>query len=470
MQELIYLEQSILRKIIENPEAFVQTVHELNDRYFNNLFHRKLIERIRDVFNKYKENIDCVLLQNELSKFVNNLNTTEIQEMEFVLMKPLIDEQKVKAYLELLGEHFLKNQLQKIAANMSELCNSKSYVNRKEIEPFIKRLDALYTTKYSSEIHDISDLFQEFLSERNSNSRPYIKTGWNNFNKNFLGIYRGCITVVGARPGMGITAFLCNLLLNTVDESELNYMIQIGESNKGIVSLMMSLISGISVSEINNNECMSEKNISLLKEAETTIQKMNLDIVFVSTLSLYELESMIRSKAIQYKIKMLIVGKIQYVYLENKSKYMTRDREIGIIMQSLKALAIELNICLILGSHVSRSAERRGNLMPILSDLRDSGYIEEFASLVLFLNRPEAYGIFEMEDGSSSNEKLIVTVSKNENGGSGNCLLRYQLLSQSVTDFIDENPYEPETNFYNKDTFLKLINDSNEFENKTPFQ
>jgi len=466
MEELMSMEQSILCNIIRNADFHIESFLRLKSVYFTNAFNRNLFQIIKDTNDKY-HCVDVLILQRKLNA---GSDTDNLLILEQILAKPNLDENQIKGYCDFLIQHYRKNQLRQIGNDIIEFCEEKTFIERNELVPFMKRMDILFTPGVPTGTLPISVLIDKFLISCKSPENHIIKTKWKQFNSAFYGLYRGQVTVVAARPGMGVTAFILNLLMDTATSEELNYLIGINETGPQISARMMSKVSGVSTEMIYLAEHMSDHTLKRLIETRSVLDTMNLAFEFKAQTSLFELENLIRVKTAQQKTKIVAIDKIQYVYLADKNKYMTREREIGVIMQRLKSLAVELNVCMLLASSVSRSAEHRGNTArPMLYDLKDSGSIEEYANNVIFLYRPEYYGLCEMEDGSPAHTKMEVILAKSKNRLSGTCLLQFIGKNSLIQDFPSSDEYDAENKFFSKEVFDKLIEDSEEFKGEFPF-
>jgi len=155
-------------------------------------------------------------------------------------------------------------------------------------------------------------------------------------------------------------------------------------------------------------------------------------------LSIFELRAKARRMKQQYKIEMIIIDYIQLMQAGDNNKG-NREQEISNISRSLKSLAKELDIPIIALSQLNRSVETRGGLKkPILSDLRESGAIEQDADMVLFIYRPEYYKIENMEDNTPSQGKAEVIIAKHRNGALEDIRLRF--IAQ-YAQFADEEDF-----------------------------
>jgi replicative DNA helicase len=170
---------------------------------------------------------------------------------------------------------------------------------------------------------------------------------------------------------------------------------------------------------------MLEKKIKTLEEAPLFIDD-------TPALSIFEFRAKVRRLVMQYKIELVI---IDYLQLMTAGVQASREQEVSTISRSLKAIAKELNVPIIALSQLNRSVEMRaGDKRPQLSDLRESGAIEQDADMVLFIHRPEYFGIFQDQAGNSLVGMAEIIVAKHRNGAIGDVRLQFK---KELTRFCD---------------------------------
>lgn len=229
------------------------------------------------------------------------------------------------------------------------------------------------------------------------------------FEKQIGSINKGELIVLGGRPAMGKTQFLVHLankistyhpvLFHTFDCSITN-----------ITNRFLANETGISYIQIEQNR-LNENQVEKLKQAKEQFSQKKLYLTNNSVLSWYQIKKYYQELVEYNGIEIII---IDYLQLLNDKSHRNREHEVASIMRYIKAIARELNVCVLVASQISRSVETRGGeKRPVLSDLRESGSIEEFADKVLFLYRPEYYGFTMDENGESTVNKMELIVAKN---------------------------------------------------------
>ena len=162
--------------------------------------------------------------------------------------------------------------------------------------------------------------------------------------------------------------------------------------------------------------------------------------IFCFVFSIFELRAKCRRLKLQHDIQLIIVDYLQL--MSGPPNIMSREQEVSSISRSLKSIAKELDVPIIALSQLNRSVEMRsGSKRPQLSDLRESGAIEQDADMVLFIHRPEKYGLFEDDDGNSLVGLAEILLSKNRNGPIGDIVLRFREEFAKFVE-LDEMPVD----------------------------
>ncbi len=295
----------------------------------------------------------------------------------------------------------------------------KPDIHEKDIIYQLEQL--LYDTKLHNivekESRSITDLVSESLKQLNGTTLTnIIKSGYEDFDDVFGGFGLGEYVVIGGRPGMGKTQLLVNLALNISVESPILYFtFDINDSM--LTYRFISSISGIAINDLLLYQLSDEQKEKLaLVEKEFTKHQIFIKDSYNNSISAFKAhcQKMIDEKG----VKVIFVD---YLQMMSSNKYhKNREIEISHISRELKSIAKEYNICVIATSQLSRAVESRGGeKIPMLSDLRESGAIEQDADKVIFIYRPEYYGYECDDEGNSSAGFTELIIAKNRNGRLG---------------------------------------------------
>jgi replicative DNA helicase len=259
------------------------------------------------------------------------------------------------------------------------------------------------------------------IIENLANDRPnknVIPTGFKYFDQEFGGLSLGELVVIGGRPAMGKSLFVLNLVSNICEQESILFF-SFDLTPSVLTARLLSDRTGISVTKIIHNQLINSDK-DLIKTAAKKLEKSKLFISDLGVANINETIQIITEHVAQYKTKIVV---IDYLQLLGIGKYNSgREAEIGHICRVLKMCAKEMNICILLLSQLSRAVEVRGSSKkPQLSDLRDSGSIEQIADKVWLLYRPEYYMIDELDDVDSTptDSLMMLYVAKNKNGKIG---------------------------------------------------
>ncbi len=213
------------------------------------------------------------------------------------------------------------------------------------------------------------------------------------------------LVIFAGRPAMGKTQFLIHLA-NSIAE---NHSVMYYSLDLNISDLSLRFLANESGISYNQN-----KERSSIFKVKNNFKNKKIHLVDSPVNSLFQFKQYLKNQIIKLNIEVVF---IDYLQLLSDKNYRIREQEISSIMKNLKSLAKELNVCFILASQLSRSVELRGgDKRPILSDLRESGSIEEYSDKVIFIYRPEYYQLTMDEHGESTLNKGELIVAKNNTG------------------------------------------------------
>ncbi len=251
-----------------------------------------------------------------------------------------------------------------------------------------------------------------------------VATGFNDLDRVTSGWQKSDMIVVAARPGMGKTAFVISMARNVA--VDFKHPVAIFSLEMSSVQLVNRLISGeaeIPAEDIRKGK-FTKKEFEQFFHRTKQLSEAPLFIDDTPALSIFELRAKCRRLKQQHDIQLVIIDYLQL--MSSGGKGGNREQEISTISRSIKEIAKELDVPIIALSQLSRNVETRGgDKRPMLSDLRDSGAIEQDADIVCFIYRPEYYGLTEWADGTPCNSQGEIIVAKHRNGSLKDVRLRF---------------------------------------------
>jgi replicative DNA helicase len=319
------------------------------------------------------------------------------------------------------------------------------------------------TLMLDTPLKDLSQLAHEVLTKKSLfNTMP---TGFKDLDQLLEGFAEGELIVVGGRPAMGKTLFLLSLALNMSKTYPLLYL-SYDLSEYRLIIRILSALSGIEGQNIANLS-LSEEEKRRLEQIDWSHYQLTLQAEPHQTVDIL-LEYCTREIE-KRGIRIIMIDFLQLLHFNRYRRY-NRDAEMDEICRKLKTFARQHQVCIVAASSLNRSAEYRHygteGMRPQLSDLRDSGSIEQLADKVLFLYRPEYYKIYEDTFGISMRGILEVDIAKNTAGSTGEICLKYNGIQIKDLEKSPENAVEYVVDDYVKDRLKEL---GIEKENMIPF-
>ena len=254
-----------------------------------------------------------------------------------------------------------------------------------------------------------------------------VPTGFTDLDRMTNGWQPSDLVILAARPGMGKTSLVLALARNAaMDFNQGIAMFSLEMSGVQLVQRLISMEAEISGEKMRSGKMEDYE----WQQMHTAVERLSDAPIYIDDtpgINIFELRAKCRRLHMQHGISMVIIDYLQLMSAGNTSKNGNREQEISAISRSLKGLAKELNVPVIALSQLSRAVETRGGTKrPQLSDLRESGAIEQDADMVAFIYRPEYYDILEDEEGQSLKGIGEVIVAKNRHGATDTIKLRWQ--------------------------------------------
>lgn len=252
------------------------------------------------------------------------------------------------------------------------------------------------------------------------------------------GFQNSDLIILAARPGMGKTSLALTLALNAAKAGFPVGIFSLEMPSIQLGQKFIAMQAGISVQRQRTGR-LSESDLTIMQEATEDIMKLKIMVDDSSSITITGMKARARRMVEKHGVKMIIVDYLQLISAGAESKTGNREGEIRVISGGLKIIAKELNVPVIALSQLSRAVEARGNKRPQLSDLRESGSIEQDADLVTFLYRPGYYNITETEEGVVTDGQTEFIIAKQRNGGLGSVMLKF---IPNLTMFVDHDSGE----------------------------
>ena len=269
-----------------------------------------------------------------------------------------------------------------------------------------------------------------------------VPSGLTNLDRITSGWQKSDLIIVAARPAMGKTAFTLSIARNAaVEFGKAVAFFSLEMSAVQLVNRLISAETSIAADKLKKGT-LEDYEWTQLSERVERLAEAKIFIDDTPAINIFELRAKCRRLKMQHDIQLIVVDYLQLMSGSTGEKTRVsgnREQEISMISRSLKSIAKELNIPVIALSQLSRAVETRGgDKRPMLSDLRESGSIEQDADMVIFLYRPEYYGFDQDDDGNSSRGVAEIIIAKHRNGATDTAKVKFIAQNAKFTD-LDNN-------------------------------
>ena len=283
------------------------------------------------------------------------------------------------------------------------------------------------TSEFRTSAEVVNTVMENIYKMKNQKSRiTGIRTGYKDLDDTTNGLQRGDLIILAARPSMGKTAFALNLALNAaqLQTEQAVAVFSLEMPAEQLIQRMMSTKSEVDGMKIRSG-FLNNDEMNSLAEAATEMRAMKIYIDDTPGVRVSEIFSKCRKLNAEHGLSLVVIDYIQLITGNGKNSD-NRQQEVSEISRSLKALARELKVPVIALSQLSRKVEERTEKIPMLSDLRESGAIEQDADIVMFLYREAYYAKLKDKDESVTNESVDVIIAKHRNGATKNITLSFE--------------------------------------------
>lgn len=413
----IEAEQSVIGSMIMDREAIVVAAGILHSEDFYGKQYGIVFEAMVELNDEGKP-VDLITLQDRLKE---KDVPPEVSSLEFVrdLITAVPTSANIKYYANIVAEKAILRRLIRINEEIANTC----YVGKESLETILedteKKVFDLVQRKGSNEYVPIREVVMNAMNRieiasKNKGVVTGIPTGFIDLDYRTAGMQPSDLILVAARPSMGKTAFVLNIAQYVAfKQNKTAAIFSLEMSKEQLVNRLFSLESKVDSQHIRTGN-LSDAEWEKLIESAGIIGKSNLIIDDTPGISISELRSKCRKYKLEHNLELVIIDYLQLMSGSGSGRSDSRQQEISDISRSLKALARELSVPVIALSQLSRAVEQRPDHRPMLSDLRESGAIEQDADVVMFIYRDEYYNHDSDMKGISE-----IIIAKQRNGPIG---------------------------------------------------
>ena len=452
--QAIDLEEVVLGAMMIDKKGVDEVIDILNSEAFYKESHQYIFEAILSLFEN-SEPIDLLTVSSQLKKD----NRLELAGGDFYLIS-LTQKVSSSAHIEFHARIILQKYIQRSLIKISNEIIEESYDETKDVFDLLDKAEAKLYDVTQGNIKKSSETAQSLVIQAkkkieaisNKDGLSGIPSGFDKIDKLTSGWQESDLIIIAARPGMGKTALTLSMARNiAVTQNIPVAFFSLEMSSVQLITRLISSETGLSSDKLRTGR-LEKHEWEQLNVKVKSLEKAPLYIDDTPSLSIFDLRAKARRLASQNGIKLIIVDYLQLMTGGGSQKNGNREQEISMISRNLKALAKELSVPVIALSQLSRAVETRGgSKRPLLSDLRESGAIEQDADIVSFIYRPEYYKIDEWDDEqhTPSEGQAEFIIAKHRNGGLENIRLKF-IGHLGKFDNLDDFDSPFDTEFHSK--------------------
>lgn len=438
------LEEAVLGASMLEKDTFAQVLEIIqSEECFYVDAHQKIYAAMRRLFDKGTP-VDLLTITEELRK-TNELELIGGAYFLTRLTMSVLSSAHVESHARIVMEKFIQRELIRISGSVI----SDAYEDSTDVFDLLDKAESgLYeiTDKHlRKNFKSLNEVLIRTVNEIEENRKKTdditgVPSGFASLDRLTAGWQKTDLIILAARPSVGKTAFALNLAMNAAMNASKQFPVAVFSLEMGagqIVKRMLSAVTEVSMESITRGK-MAEHEFVQLSQRMSKLSQAKIFLDDQAALNIFELRAKARRLKQKHDIQLIIIDYLQLMQA-NVDKSGNREQEISKISRDLKALAKELEVPIIALSQLNRSVEtRKESKVPQLSDLRESGAIEQDADLVMFLYRPEYHGINNDAMGETIEGETQIHIAKHRNGSTGMEKVRFIKEYQKFVDMDND--------------------------------
>ena len=432
----IEAEQAVIGAMLMDKEAILTSSEIVSGDDFYQSAYGVIFDAIVEIYNEGKP-VDLITLQSRLKE---KDVPAEISSLEFVrdLVAAVPTSANVKYYAEIVAEKAMLRRLIKLNEEIENMC----YLGKEPMEAVLetteKKVFELVQKRNTGDFVPIKQVVLNALDKieaasKNAGSVTGIPTGFLDLDYKTAGLQPSDLILIAARPSMGKTAFVLNIAQHVAFKANKSVAIfSLEMSKEQLVNRLFALEAQVDAQSLRTGN-LKDSDWEKLIESAGIIGKSKLMIDDTPGISISELRSKCRKMKLEHGLDIIIIDYLQLMTGRVGGRSESRQQEISEISRALKGVARELNVPVIALSQLSRAVEQRPDHRPMMSDLRESGAIEQDADVVMFIYRDDYYN----KDTELKNVAEII-IAKQRNGAIGTINLTWLPQYTKFANYLKE--------------------------------
>lgn len=437
--QAVDVEQAILGAILIDPDAINKSMDVIDENCFYKPSHQILMETFMEMSAK-NEPIDMITVTQELKR-KGKLEAVGGAVYVSELTSKVSTSANIEYHSRIVLEKYILRTVITVASDLAKDAYDGESDAFDLLDKAEQKLFQVSSERLRLGAQSIGTVITQTLERLESIHGKHdgitgVGSGFVDLDKMTSGFQPSDLIILAARPSMGKTSFALTSALRTAIKDKNGVLIfSLEMSSRQLVERMLCSEARVDAHALRTGR-LPENEWPKLSRAAGRLSEANIYIDDTPGLSIMELRAKARRLKMEKNIKMIVVDYLQLVHGPKNAQ--SREQEISAISRSLKALAKELDVPVMALSQLSRAVEARNPKRPMLSDLRESGAIEQDADVVMFIYRPEFYGEKETEDGQPAEGMAEVIVGKHRNGPIGTAVLQFNKQFASFENRINQ--------------------------------
>ncbi|MBG0859870.1 MAG: replicative DNA helicase [Bacteroidales bacterium] len=439
--QAIDMEEAVLGAIMLEKEAVITILDILRPESFYKEAHKKIFKAISDLSSR-EYPVDLYTVTEEL-KAHQELDSIGGPVYLTQLTSKVVSAANVDYHARIVAQKYIQRELIRVSTEI-QTRSFDDTIDVTELLDFSENaLFQIAEGNIKREVSPINMVIKEAIKEieeagKREDALVGIPSGFTKLDRLTSGWQKSELIIIAARPSMGKTAFALSMARNmSIDHGKKVAIFSCEMSSIQLVNRLIIAETDIPGDKLRNGRLNEEE----WKQLDTRIKKLVQAPIFIDdtpAISIFELRAKCRRLMAQHKLDLVIVDYLQL--MSGPENAGSREQEVSNISRSLKSIAKELNVPIIALSQLNRSVEMRGgSKRPLLSDLRESGAIEQDADMVVFIHRQDKFGIMTFDDGSSTKGIAEIILAKNRNGPVDDVKLRFR---EERAQFVDIDEFD----------------------------
>ena len=443
--QAVDLEEAILGSLMLEKDAFITVSDFLKPECFYKEAHQKIYRGIQNL-SLNNEPVDILTVSEEMKRL------GELEEIGgYYYLAKLPSKVAYAAHIGFHARIVVQKYIQRELIRVCTDIQNKAYDEATDVADLVdmaqKQVFEIAEGNIKKETTAINALIDEAIkgieiAGKRADGLSGVPSGFNALDEVTSGWQPSDLVIIAARPSMGKTAFVLSMTRNmAVNHNQPIALFSLEMSSVQLVNRLIASETELGSEKIRNGK-LSEEEWQQLHSKIKALIKAPIYVDDTPALSIFELRAKCRRLQQRYGIKVLIIDYLQLMTAGADMRG-NREQEVSMISRQLKIIAKELNIPVIALSQLNRGVEQRTGdaKKPMLSDLRESGAIEQDADMVLFIHRPERYGIMEDSMGNSLKGIADIIIAKHRNGAVGEIQLRFRNELAQFCDLEEVSPF-----------------------------